>query len=272
MMSLIKNFVCVFVFAAVAWAQDVASVETPMAPSPKNNLLSREHRGFFFSAGLGLSYMSSNLNSYSSSYSTGASQTRFDGVYEERWFGGENNKKEGFSGFGFPTLDVRMGRSVGNLVAIYASMTGSLYNGEGTVYKEDFSLEKVVLNGSDENVQKTLLGKLDKKEDGYAFYISLGLGFSVYPFRDAISPLNGFYVGISGGADVSLAKVKSENKEISGVMGIFTRYELGKDWWVSDTWSIGVGFAFTKVVYENVNDGDDGGHHFIGLFFRITRG
>ena len=271
-MSLIKNFVCIFAFTAIAWAQEVASVETPVAPSPKNNLLSREHRGFFFSVGLGLSYMSSNLNSYSSSYSSGIGQTRFDGVYEDRWIGSGNNKKEGFSGFGFPTLDVRIGRSVGNLVAIYASMNGGLYSGEGTIYKEDFSLEKVVLDGSDENVQKTLLGKLDKKEDGYAFYISLGLGFSVYPFRDATSPLNGFYVGISGGIDASLAKVKSENKEISGLMGIFTRYELGKDWWVSDTWSIGVGFAFTTVAYQNVNDGDDGDHHSIGLFFRITRG
>ena len=32
--------------------------------------------------------------------------------------------------------------------------------------------------------------------------------------------------------------------EPSDAVGVFTRYEVGKDWWVSETWSVGVAFTY----------------------------
>lgn len=255
MMKTLKKFVCILVFAAIAWAQNP-----------------HEYRGFYFGSGLGVSYLSSALNVNNLNYQSGLGHTRFDGVYEENKHYGENHKKERFSGFGFPSLDFRLGMSFANLITFYFNFRGGLYSGEGKNFKEDYSVDRVYLDGILDKEDRVLVGKLDRKDDAYAFYGAFGLGFTVYPFRNPASPMYGFYVGVAGGADASVARVNALAQDLSGSMGIFTRYEIGKDWWVSDSWSIGVGFDFTIEVYGNNNDGDDGDCHTINLFLRLTRG
>ena len=255
MMKILKNLVCILVFATVAWAQNP-----------------HEYRGFYFGSGLGVSYLSSALNVNNLNYQSGLGHTRFDGVYEENKHYGENHKKERFSGFGFPSLDFRLGMSFANLLTFYFNFRGGLYSGEGKNFKEDYSVDRVYLDGILDKEDRVLVGKLDRKDDAYAFYGAFGLGFTVYPFRNPASPMYGFYVGVAGGADASVARVNALANNVSGSMGIFTRYEIGKEWWVSDTWAIGVGFDFTVEVYGNNNDGDDGDCHTINLFLRLTHG
>jgi hypothetical protein len=69
-----------------------------------------------------------------------------------------------------------------------------------------------------------------------------------------------------------MARDDNYAQEYCVVGGMYTRFELGKDWWVSDTWSIGAGLSFTKLVYESENEGEEMSSHTISLFFRLTRG
>jgi hypothetical protein len=269
-MKMIKQFISIFAFAAVAMTHaDVA--EKYVAPT-KQNHPSHEHRGFYFSTSAGISYLSSEANSYNFSCPSGTGRTRADGRYEYLQYCGENNRLDNFDAFGFPLFDIRFGGAIGNLVAVYTSFNIGLFNGDGRLRKQDYDVKRFIVDDVWDRDDKTLVGGMDQKYDVYGFYVSLGLGFTVYPFRDPASPLNGFYAGIIGGIDASLARLDAYADDFCGLMGIFTRYEIGKDWWVSDTWSVGVGFSLTKSVYENVNEGDDSDHYVIGLFFRLTRG
>lgn len=255
MKKILKELVCIFIFAAVAWAQNP-----------------HEHRGFYYSTGMGVSYLSTSLNVNNLNYQSGVGQYMPDGKYREGKHYGENNRKERFSGFGFPSLDFRIGRSFANLLSFYFNFRGGLYSGEGKMYKEDYYVDRVYLDGALDKEDKALVGKLDRKDDAYAFYGAFGLGFTVYPFRNPASPMYGSYVGVVGGADASISRMNSLAQDISGWMGIFTRYEIGKDWWVSDNWSVGVGFDFTVEVYGNHSEGDEGDCHTFSLFLRLTRG
>ena len=252
----------------VLCAMGLTFAQSPSARVPAP----REHRGSYFSVNWGLSYLSSELKSSDFGYSSGSGGSRLDGRYERKEFYGLNNEQDSFSAWGFPSIDLRLGRSFGNLVAVYFSFGGGLFQGEGKIRKQDYSVTRITVDNILENEDKQLLGVMDETFDSYGFYGSFGLGFIVYPFRNPASPLNGLFVGVAGGLDVSLARNDSHAEDYCTVGGVFTRYELGKDWWVSDAWSVGVGFSFTNLVYPFENEGDDSNHHVIGLFFRLTRG
>ena len=61
--------------------------------------------------------------------------------------------------------------------------------------------------------------------------------------------------------------------ESSDAVGVFTRYEVGKDWWVSETWSVGVAFTYGNLfVISDSYYNEKGTRHTISLLFRLTRG
>ena len=261
-MKMFWKFICIFSFATVAFAQS-PSVDGP-AP--------REHRSSYFSVNWGLSYLSSELNVSNFGYRSGGEFTRPDGRIERTEQYGQNESQESFSAWGFPSFDIRFGRSFGNLVAAHFSFGGGLFKGEGKIRKQDYSVTRTIVDHVLESEEKELLGVKDETFDSYGIYGSFGFGFTVYPFRDLTSPLNGFFAGIMVGLDASMARDDNYAQEYCVVGGMYTRFELGKDWWVSDTWSIGAGLSFTKLVYESENEGEDMSSHVIGLFFRLTRG
>ena len=266
-----SKFICIFAFATAALAH-ADDVENNMVPNAEKSFSAREHRGSYFSVNWGLSYLSSEYNSSHLGFSSSVGTTRLDGRYEKLEHYGQHDEQESFSAWGFPSIDIRFGRSFGNLIAVHFSIGGGMFNGEGKRSKQDYAVGRTVVDDVIESEQKQLSGIMNETIDSYGIYGSFGFGFTVYPFRDPASPLNGFFAGIAGGIDGSLARDEVYASDYCTVGGVFTRYELGKDWWVSDTWSIGVGFSFTKVVYKFVDEGDDSNLHVISLSFRLTRG
>ena len=81
--------------------------------------------------------------------------------------------------------------------------------------------------------------------------------------------------GFAGGFD-AFATGFVEDHEDGDAIGIFNRYEIGKDWWVSDTWSVGVAFAYKNLFVIDDDDGyyehNKSSRHTISLLFRLTRG
>ena len=270
-MKMFNKFICILAFAIATLAHaDVA--EKNDVPGAEKNHQSREHRGSYLSVNWGLSYLSSEYNKSNFGYRSGVEYTRPEGRRERTEYYGLNESQESFSAWGFPSIDFRFGWSFGNLVAAHFSFGVGLFKGEGITRKQDYSVTRTIVDNVLESEKTELLGVKDETFDSYGIYGSFGFGFTVYPFRDLTSPLNGLFVGIAGGVDGSMARDDVYAQEYCTVGGVFTRFELGKDWWVSDTWSIGVGLSFTKLVYAAENEGEEMSSHVISLFFRLTRG
>lgn len=254
---------------AVKPVESVAAKST-VDPPVKKVRSPCEHRGMFFSAGLGFSYAGLAYKDYRYDH---MSNTYFNNV----WAGSFNEgsqKTWDYDSFEIPTIDIRLGRSFANLFSIYALLSAGAYNGNAEYTFENIEQTKNPGENGGVIEEVKTVGEPDKQEYSamYARF-SFGLGFAVYPFRNRASSMNGFYFAFAGGIDSWTARLEG-NLDSFDKSGVFTRYEIGKDWWMSETWSIGVGFVFTNVssFFEDY-DGRDSGHaRTLGLFFRVTRG
>jgi len=242
-MKFFKILAIVALLVVTSWGQEA---------KPQKTRPPYEHRGFFFSAGTGVAY--TNLKAY---------QEDSDGSWEE------NTSRE-FSGWSAPLFDFKFGKSIANLIVLHSRFELATYSGETDYhyteksYSEGINLFGISLPKYNTDEKKSL--------DSYAFSFSLGLGFMVYPFRNPRSVMNGFYVGFSSGMDAFFAVSGDDDGDID-VASAFTQYEVGKDWWVSETWSLGVAFAFS--LHDFVEDGaaNDGGVRGTFKFLiRLTRG
>ena len=265
-MKIFKVLIVALMAASVAWAQ-IPEENKPAVPC--------EHRGSFFSVGLGLSYMSLSKDEYISHRDEKGDWDKTLGRYvvkSVRYWGPK--KHWDFSGFEFPSLDFRFGGAIGNVVSLYFTFMGGLYR--GTAIREENNIEQRY--NADENGKLIFLSENSesyyKREfDAVAAYGWFGAGFSVYPFRNPSSQLRGLYFGFSGGLDILGVRVEDNFDDVV-TESYFLRYEVGKDWWVSETWSIGVALAFTSVIgFEDDYYGSDGGgRKSFTLLFRLTRG
>lgn len=265
-------------------AENVPAEIVPQAPAPviqkvraKKVRPPYEHRGFFFSMGMGFSYTSTSyeekVNNHSVEYYDGYSgwvTSSGAGVIREEYYRNREIHCE-FSGWSYPALDFRFGKSIGNLVAIYTIVGGGVYQGDGDYSRESY--EGRFLVGTDGWKDDAYYSaNSNEPRDGGAFGVQglWGLGFSVYPFRNPSSPLNGLYVSVSSGV-FGFSFQFNHGFTIVEEGGIFSRYELGKDWWVSETWALGVGVGYTNMAQSFADDGDYSSNT-ITFFIRLTHG
>ncbi len=117
----------------------------------------------------------------------------------------------------------------------------------------------------------------ERFEDKNAFggRAAAGLGIAFYPFLRPDSTLRGLHFGQSvsfGGNYYQSKKFRDRIKLYS--TELFNSFDIGMDWWTSDTWSIGTEFSYRFAVtfWELPSDFDEGKGNIISLKFRITRG
>ena len=274
-MKIFKELIIVLSFAMMVWAQESneadSIVSKPAVVSSGKSLRPPcEHRGFFYSMGVGFSYTSFSVekveqkNSYRSFTDEKRRYETFNN-YDKRWE---------FSGFDIPKFELRFGTSIGNLVALYSILDFGMYRGDGDYTDERYDRVYLIQNNEQTLASEKLTDVEKKKDDAMGFYLSFGLGLSVYPIRNLESPWNGFYVSVASGLDAFAVGFIGEHRD-EETGGIFTRYEIGKDWWVSETWSVGVGFAYKNLFA--MSDGNDdysskASRHSFHFLIRLTRG
>lgn len=215
----------------------------------------REHRGSYFSTGMGFAYTSFRI-------SEDEQKHRYvQGLYETRI----QKSEQEFSGWTFPTLNFRFGRSAGNAVAIYGDLNFAMVTGK-------LKSSKTVTQSQSGEV---LSHKSKTWENVTDFFASAGVGVEVYPFRNPNSIWRGFHFGntLSFGTDVTKARDNGTlDNDLETTFYYFSGFlhtNLGMDWWVSDTWSLGVELSYTvPYAYEKKLKEKNT----IQLLFRITRG
>lgn len=255
-MKIIKALIVILTFAVMAWAQG-------------NSRPPCQHRGLFYSIGVGFAYTSfeSDKNRH---YGWGSAY--FDDFHDVTHDDDDRSWK--FSGFDIPKFEYRIGVSIANHVALYTLWDMGLFTGETEFTESDYVRVYREQNGTLVKINEELRDYRHRKDNGVGLYFSFGLGISVYPISNLASPLNGLYVSFAGGFDAFAAGFV-EDHEDGDAIGIFNRYEIGKDWWVSDTWSVGVAFAYKNLFViedDGYYDSEKSNRHTISLLFRLTRG
>ena len=255
-------------------AEEVAEKISEKPERQKKVRPAYEHRGFFFSAGLGFSYFSASSEKNSKDYRSGGGYSMPDGstLYTNKSYNVEHGNDE-FSGFGIPVLEFRFGKSIGNMVALYTQFSGGFFRGHGEYSMDDRDVYYSYTKEGVETLDYEYTNKdLYVKDGAFGILFSLGLGFSVYPFRNPDFVLNGLYIGFSSGMELFGGELDNGFSDMD-YSSVYTRYEIGKDWWVSESWSVGIGFAYIYdtyfVAFESDTELKSGS---IQFFIRLTHG
>lgn len=218
----------------------------------------REHRGFYGNIGIGHSF---NFLDYRVT----------NEYYGSDPLGTFTFEKDDTFAFGTPVVDLRAGAAVANLLAFYSNLNFNF--GRGSV-----------------EFLKVCVG-YDKCNESYdvdaSFYqLSMGFGYTIYPFnpfKAYVPAMEGAFIGAAMAYSITL--VKFEDYYITPSM--LMKYEVGKDWWITDNLSIGFSIAYgfnieglfdkpAEYYYDNdVYKGKTSyktSQNFIQILFRMTRG
>lgn len=253
-----NKLVSIVVFlAASVFAQSTSTAETPSIGTPAP----REHRGFYSSVSSGAAY---------NWYKNSKEEFDEDSFGETRILDRDIDYFE-YNGFTYPMLEFKFGVGLANLLAVYTVFNLGFISGtmdEGfRSYRRECDKDSVCV----EYLKKDEMDEL-VSSDAYTFRTYVGFGSTVYPIQDKQSPLNGLFVGGSVGYTLFVTLINGGREDTSGNGGVTFQVELGKEWWVNDHLSIGVGlgYAHSSLVWQTVDSHDS--DNLISLSFRLTRG
>lgn len=217
---------------------------------------SGEHRGFYFSQNLAFAYTSIDQT------------TKYN-----RSFGSEKEILL-FSGPLFYS-ESRIGISIANFASIYALLGGGYASGS---YSEEtkYSVKDPESN-SDKDYEKKYFEDNASSDTRYVF----GIGGEFYPIRDDSNILYGLFFGPSLGMMFDnithLEKEDDEKTKTTTLINAFIRLEVGKEWWISRSWCIGVAISYAigdsesdVGQYEGQTNVETISSNTFGLAFRIA--
>ncbi len=115
------------------------------------------------------------------------------------------------------------------------------------------------------------------KTDAVLVNLLLGPGIVLYPVRSGA--MENFFIGATAGLgicgialDDPYLSWDDDASDGNTAAGFGFQFELGKEWWVGDNWSLGVDFAYTYVFGEDVDyDWIDWSSNVFQVRFTITR-
>ncbi|OWV05692.1 MULTISPECIES: hypothetical protein [unclassified Fibrobacter] len=262
------------VFAQESEENPAETVEETVTPQKPVKLYRppREHRGFYFNASLGATYVGFNYKQSDYQYKHHYDYNNNDDSYSYERVVEEVYE---FNDFAIPTLGLRFGRSFGNLVALFFELDFAMLIGEGkyseTSYEHNFDNQYSVLGSSPQNLKE----KNSKDDDAYGFYSFVGVGFTFYPFRNPHSVMNGAFFSIANGFAFFGEDINHNKENLHQTFEMLDyemQVEIGKDWWISDTWSVGlsIGYLYTFGASDDSENTFDS--NVISFMFRVTRG
>lgn len=123
--------------------------------------------------------------------------------------------------------DVKIGGMIYQNLALHLTFTDLVFMGDTKVLVKDEEIDKVA-------------------PDDFSLFV-IGLGMTYY-----FNFVDGLFLSGSAGVNqhmVSLA-VKNKSYELTDAAGLAFMAQIGKEWWVSQEWGIGISFSFTHTASE----------------------
>jgi len=243
--------IMVLVVAGLVFAQSEPTVGKP-AP--------RQHRGFYNSSSFGLGY-----NWYKSSKKD-EDYSRHD---NDKWMDVDYFK---FKGYSFPVFEFKFGTALANLVAFHTVFNMGFYSG---TMESRFESVYYTCKGEDFCVKDDSKHEYEDYGSNAAFGFRnyLGFGSTVYPFRDKVPVMEGFFVGGSVGYSLFATFINnSEGDEAAFNFGLSYQFEIGKEWWVNDHLSLGFGLGYARTNLSSKTKSSYSTDNVLSLSFRMTRG
>ena len=174
--------------------------------------------------------------------------------------------------FMFPYLEIRLGGSIAGIASIYGAL--GIGTGTGTL-KQD-----VKSNNNDYYSYYDDDDDYYSKIDATMLRLHFGAGVDFYPIQDKENPMYGLFAGLTVGIMIDGAFYKRSNDrdytDDETFINYAFRFEVGKDWWFSRRWSVGIAFNYTLGKYsESDNDyydreKDEYSGHTFGLTVRLA--
>ena len=174
--------------------------------------------------------------------------------------------------FMFPYLEIRLGGSIAGVASIYGAV--GIGTGTGTL-KQD-----VKSNNNDYYSYYDDDDYYYSKIDATMLRLLFGAGVDFYPIQDKENPMYGLFAGLTVGIMIDGAFYKRSNDrdytDDETFINYAFRFEVGKDWWFSRRWSVGIAFNYTLGKYsESDNDyydreKDEYSGHTFGLTVRLA--
>lgn len=226
----------------------------------------KEHRGFYNSVGFGIGY---------NSFHAKEQWQDLDHYYADE----KEKETYDFTGATFPVFDFKFGTALANLIAFHTSFNFAIYS--GSMDYEDVEYEREIAQDEHNDPLYDDHGNKIYKEDWQIDYTDkysgdavnirtfIGFGTTIYPFQDPNSAMNGFFIGGSVGY-VFYVAVTTDDNHATGNLGTSFIAEIGKDWWINNHMSIGVGFSFghSSTKFDEIKSSEN----VFALSFRLTRG
>ena len=182
----------------------------------KKDLYTHVHRGFYFTTSLTFAYL--------------------DDTHTETYR--DKKEKENAYGYLHPYGEIRLGGSIANVASIF----GAIGVGYGSGSYE--------LIGND---------RYDKyKVDATLLRLFFGLGTEFYPIQDKENPAYGIFLGLTIGLGIDGSFYDTYNSRYDdyssgddAYLNYLFRFEIGKDWWFSRRWCVGIAFNYTYGSYTD---------------------
>lgn len=188
------------------------------------------------------------------------------------------SKKEEYTAdaFMFPYLEIRLGGSIAGVASIYGAV--GLGTGTGTVKRNVKESRSSYYDYYDYSYYDD--DDFYNKGDVTMLRLLFGAGVDFYPIQDKENPMYGLFAGLTVGIMIDGAFYKRSNDRDDTVdhdyINYAFRFEVGKDWWFSRRWSVGIAFNYTLGKYSEDDhdyydsDKDEYSGHTFGLTVRLA--
>ena len=188
------------------------------------------------------------------------------------------SKKEEYTAdaFMFPYLEIRLGGSIAGVASIYGAV--GLGTGTGTLKRNVKESSSSYYDYYDYSYYDD--DDFYNKVDVTMLRLLFGAGVDFYPIQDKENPMYGLFAGLTVGIMIDGAFYKRSNDRDDTVdhdyINYAFRFEVGKDWWFSRRWSVGIAFNYTLGKYSEddhdyyYSDKDEYSGHTFGLTVRLA--
>ncbi len=153
----------------------------------------------------------------------------------------------------FSLAEFKFGAAFSDFVAIHSVFNFGFF--AGVVKYDSVQIKTTCL--SDGSCQETVIDGneyIPSSLTAYTIRSFLGFGVTFYPFQKKPS-FNGFFMGGAVGYTfLATLAISDDFKPDNENGGLGFQFEIGKEWWINDHYSIGfgLGFAHSGLVWETV--------------------